>query len=93
VTDAYYQLLDAADPIGERFSASDHVLGNWGPNKQSAAAVSALLVRALERCAPRKYAAAAYRERACLYTTRRWFTYKLVRSRREWRAHGPGSVR
>lgn len=53
MTDAYYELRDAADLIGERFSASDHVLGNWGPNMQSPAPVSALLVRSLERCAPR----------------------------------------
>lgn len=50
---AYYELIAAADPIGEKFSASDHVLGNWGSNMQNGAPVSALLVRSLERCAPR----------------------------------------
>jgi hypothetical protein len=53
VTDAYYELLDADDPLGERFTASDHVISTWSADMQNAAPVSALLVRALERCAPR----------------------------------------
>ena len=53
MTDAYYELVDADDPIGEKFSASDHVISTWGSSMQNAAPVSALLVRALERCAAR----------------------------------------
>jgi hypothetical protein len=53
LTDAYYELLDPHDRIGERFSASDHVISTWSPTMQNAAPVSALLVRALERCSPR----------------------------------------
>jgi len=53
LTDAYYELTDPDDRIGERFSASDHVISTWSPTMQNAAPVSALLVRALERCAPR----------------------------------------
>jgi Thioesterase-like superfamily len=53
LTDAYYELADPDDRIGERFSASDHVISTWSPTMQNAAPVSALLVRALERCAPR----------------------------------------
>jgi len=52
VTDAYYELIDPNDPLGEKFSASDHVISTWGPTMQNAAPVSALLVRALERCSP-----------------------------------------
>ena len=51
--DAYYELLDADDPLGERFEASDHVISTWSPDMQGAAPVSALLVRALQRCEPR----------------------------------------
>ncbi|HET6735213.1 thioesterase family protein [Mycobacterium sp.] len=53
MTDAYYELLDPDDALGEKFSASDHVISTWGPTMQNAAPVSALLVRALERCSPR----------------------------------------
>ena len=53
MTDAYYELADPPDSRGERFSPSDHVISTWGPAMQNAAPVSALLVRALERCAPR----------------------------------------
>ncbi|MHA3024665.1 thioesterase family protein [Mycobacterium sp. BMJ-28] len=53
MTDAYYELVDDADPAGERFHASDHVISTWGAEMQNAAPVSALLVRSLERCAPR----------------------------------------
>lgn len=48
-TDSYYQLLDAADPRGEKFCATDLVRGTWSAQIQHAAPVSALLVRALER--------------------------------------------
>lgn len=51
--EAFYELIDAHDPIGELFHASDYVLSGWGPGMQNASAVSALLVRALERCEPR----------------------------------------
>lgn len=53
MTDAYYELVDPDDPDGERFSASDHVISTWSPTMQNAAPVSALLVRAVEGCAPR----------------------------------------
>lgn len=53
MTDAYYELTDPDDPLGERFAASDHVISTWAATMQNAAPVSALLVRALERCAPR----------------------------------------
>lgn len=53
MTDAYYELVDPYDSLGERFSASDHVISTWSPTMQNAAPVSALLVRALERCSPR----------------------------------------
>lgn len=49
MTDSYYELLDAADPRGERFAATDLARGTWSPKIQHAAPVSALLVRALER--------------------------------------------
>jgi hypothetical protein len=53
VTDSYYELLDAADPVGEKFCATDLVRSTWSAALQHAAPVSALLVRALERCAAR----------------------------------------
>lgn len=53
MTDAYYELADGDDPRGERFTASDHVISTWGSSMQNAAPVSALLVRAIEGCAPR----------------------------------------
>src|SRR5690625_4891950 len=46
--DAYYRLLDADDPQGEKFAATDLVRGTWSARIQHAAPVSALLVRALE---------------------------------------------
>lgn len=52
MTDAYYELIDSAIPRGEKFAASDHVISTWGSTMQNAAPVSALLVRALERCSP-----------------------------------------
>lgn len=53
VTDAYYELIDGATDLGENFSATDLVIGTWSTSIQHAGPVSALLVRALERCAPR----------------------------------------
>jgi hypothetical protein len=60
VTDAYYQLIDptkneadALDEKHERFRATDLVRSHWSTAIQHAAPVSALLVRALERCARR----------------------------------------
>lgn len=53
MTDSYYELVDAADPLGERFNATDLVRSTWSAAIQHAAPVSALLVRALERCARR----------------------------------------
>lgn len=53
MTDAYYELLDPADQLGEKFRATDLVRSTWSASIQHAAPVSALLVRALERCARR----------------------------------------
>lgn len=53
MSDSYYELLDAADPLGEKFAAKDMVRGTWSATIQHAAPVSALLVRALERCEQR----------------------------------------
>ena len=53
MTDSYYELVDDADPIGEKFTATDLVRGTWSAAIQHAAPVSALLVRALERCEQR----------------------------------------
>jgi hypothetical protein len=53
VTDSYYELIDADDPLGEKFAATDLVRSTWTAAIQHAAPVSALLVRALERCARR----------------------------------------
>ncbi|BBX64524.1 thioesterase [Mycobacterium saskatchewanense] len=53
MTDSYYELLDADDPSGERFAATDLVRSTWTAEIQHGAPVSALLVRALERCARR----------------------------------------
>ncbi|VEG53225.1 Protein of uncharacterised function (DUF3705) [Mycolicibacterium aurum] len=53
MTDAYYELVDPGDPRGEKFAASDYVVSTWGSSMQNAAPVSALLVRAIERCAAR----------------------------------------
>lgn len=53
MSDAYYELLDTDDPLGERFAASEHVTSTWSADMQNAAPVSALLVRTLDRCAPR----------------------------------------
>ena len=53
MTDAYYEKLDESPSLGERFSASDFATGAWDGGVQNGAPVSALLVRALERCTPR----------------------------------------
>lgn len=52
MSESYYELIDANDPQGEKFSATDLATGTWVPDIQHAAPVSALLVRALERCEP-----------------------------------------
>lgn len=54
MSDSYYELVDAADPAGERFRATDFVISTWSSAIQHGAPVSALLVRALEGCAPRE---------------------------------------
>lgn len=54
MSDSYYELLDAEDTRGERFTATDLVRSTWSAAIQHGAPVSALLVRALERCAPRE---------------------------------------
>jgi hypothetical protein len=53
MTDSYYELVDGADPLGEKFCATDLVRSTWSAAIQHAGPVSALLVRALERCAAR----------------------------------------
>lgn len=53
MSDAYYELLDADDERGERFTATDFVRSTWSAKIQHAAPVSALLVRGLQRYAQR----------------------------------------
>lgn len=53
MSDSYYELIDDTDPGGPRFRATDMVRGTWSAAIQHAAPVSALLVRALERCEQR----------------------------------------
>lgn len=53
MTDSYYELIDAADPLGEKFTATDLVRSTWSAAIQHAAPVSALLVRSLEGCVRR----------------------------------------
>jgi len=53
VTDSYYELLDDADTRGEKFRATDLARGTWSASIQHGGPVSALLVRALERCEQR----------------------------------------
>ena len=54
MTDSYYELIDpagdAADALGEKFRAIDLARGTWSAAIQHGGPVSALLVRALERC-------------------------------------------
>src|SRR3954468_14970028 len=53
MSDSYYELVDDGDPQGERFLATDLVRSTWSAAIQHGAPVSALLVRALERCEQR----------------------------------------
>src|ERR1700749_4361434 len=53
MTDSYYELIDDADPLGEKFISTDLVRSTWTEASQHAAPVAALLVRALERCTTR----------------------------------------
>ena len=54
VATPYYELVDDDDdPQGERFVATDLVRSTWSAAIQHGAPVSALLVRALERCEAR----------------------------------------
>lgn len=57
-SDAYYEMLDTPDtpdvPDAEAFRPTRHVTSTWGSDMQNGAPVSALLVRALERCSPRE---------------------------------------
>ena len=52
MSDSYYELVES-DSTSEKFVASDLVRSTWTAAIQHGAPVSALLVRALERCAPR----------------------------------------
>ncbi|RFZ62147.1 hypothetical protein BB170200_01880 [Mycobacterium marinum] len=54
MTDSYCELIDDADALGEKFAATDLVRGTWSASIQHGAPVSALLVRALQRCAWRE---------------------------------------
>ena len=54
MTSAYYALTDTDATLGERFTASTYTTSTWAPTMQNAAPVSGLLVRAIERCAPRQ---------------------------------------
>jgi hypothetical protein len=54
VSDSYYNLIDADDPLGEKFTATDMVRSTWTAKIQHGAPVSSLLVRGLENCAPRE---------------------------------------
>lgn len=53
MTDSFYELVDPDDPRGEKFRATDFVRSTWTSHIQHAGPVSALLVRALERCEQR----------------------------------------
>ncbi len=50
MTDSYYELIDGTDAQGEKFRATDLARGTWSAAIQHGGPVSALLVRALERC-------------------------------------------
>lgn len=50
MSDSYYELIDENNPIGAKFRATDMARGTWSASIQHGAPVSALLVRALERC-------------------------------------------
>ena len=47
MSDSYYELLDSADPLGERFRATDMVRSTWSSHIQHGGPVSALLVAVL----------------------------------------------
>ncbi|HZQ33412.1 MAG TPA: thioesterase family protein [Mycobacterium sp.] len=53
MSDSYYELVDDTGPLGEKFAATDFVRSTWSAAIQHAAPVSALLVRALQRCEQR----------------------------------------
>ncbi|CAN5693844.1 thioesterase family protein [soil metagenome] len=53
MSDSYYELVDENDAAGEKFVAGDLVRSTWTAAIQHGAPVSALLVRALERCQQR----------------------------------------
>lgn len=53
MSDSYYELIDADDPMGEKFAATDMVRSTWTAAIQHGAPPSSLLVRALERCEAR----------------------------------------
>jgi Thioesterase-like superfamily len=53
MSDSYYELIDDTDALGEKFRATDLARGTWSASIQHGAPVSALLVRALERCEQR----------------------------------------
>jgi hypothetical protein len=53
MSDSYYELVDDADAQGEKFIATDLVRSTWSAAIQHGAPMSALLVRALERCEAR----------------------------------------
>jgi hypothetical protein len=50
MSDSYYELIDDADTLGEKFRATDLARGTWSASIQHGGPVSALLARALERC-------------------------------------------
>lgn len=51
---AFYLPLDPAADGSERFAATEHTVGPWSLEMQHLSPPAALLVRALERCAPRE---------------------------------------
>jgi Thioesterase-like superfamily len=53
VSDSYYELIDDGDALGEKFRATDLTISTWTSSIQHGGPPSALLVRALERCAQR----------------------------------------
>ena len=53
MSDSYYELVDTDGEHGEKFVATDLVRSTWTAKIQHGAPPSALLVRALERCAHR----------------------------------------
>jgi Thioesterase-like superfamily len=53
MSDTYYELVDSTHTSGEKFRATDLVRSTWSATIQHGAPVSALLVRALERCEAR----------------------------------------